>query len=250
MVPYAQVTGVVVAVKLGVNVDHVATLRNLRGTPYPSLVEVVQSAVDSGADFITVHLREDRRHIRDGDLYELKEVMQVPLNLEMAATDEMLSIAKELRPYSVCLVPEKRIELTTETGLDAKNLVDTKSTIVNDLQDLGIKVVLFLDPDNVQIDQAKYFKADKVELHVGTYCMYRKKEEYDRIVAAAQQCEEYGIECHAGHGLDYTSAAKIAEIRQITAINVGHFLICEALKSGIGAAVRRMKDVITAARSR
>ncbi|MFV9838730.1 MAG: pyridoxine 5'-phosphate synthase [Aaplasma endosymbiont of Hyalomma asiaticum] len=238
-----------VAVKLGVNVDHVATLRNIRGTPYPNLVEIVQIVADSGADFITVHLREDRRHIRDGDLQEILRNVRLPLNLEMAATDEMIKIAKELRPDSVCLVPEKRMEMTTETGLDAKKLVNSNSTVVSALQAEGIKVVLFLDPDATQVSYARRLNVDKIELHVGAYCMNRTKEEFARIVAVAQQCEEYGIECHAGHGLDYSSAAQVAGIRQITAINVGHFLVCEALKLGIGEAVRKMRDVITAVRT-
>ena len=250
MVPYAENDCVVIAVKLGVNVDHVATLRNIRGTPYPDLVEIAQIVADSGADFITVHLREDRRHIRDDDLRELLKHVSLPLNLEMAATDEMLKIAKELRPYSVCLVPEKRMELTTETGLDAKALVEAESTVVADLQSQGIKVVLFLDPEEAQVSYASRLNADKIELHVGAYCIRRTEEEFARIIAIAQQCEECGIECHAGHGLDYTCAAQVAGIRQISAINVGHFLVCEALKLGMGAAVRKMKDVIIAARTR
>ncbi|ABD43567.1 pyridoxine 5'-phosphate synthase [Anaplasma phagocytophilum] len=231
--------------QLGVNVDHVATLRNLRGTTYPSIVELANIAVEHGADFITVHLREDRRHVRDDDLYALKKHVNVPINLEMAATEEMLAIAKELSPEFVCLVPEKREEVTTESGLDTKLLYDTRLFIISELQRHGIKVTLFLDPSEEDIACAKRMNVDKIELHVGAYCISRAPQELEMITRAAQLVHEAGMICHAGHGIDYECAAAISKVKHITAINVGHFLVCEAITQGMGNAVRKMKDIIT-----
>ncbi|MDB1135083.1 pyridoxine 5'-phosphate synthase [Candidatus Anaplasma sp. TIGMIC] len=229
---------------LGVNVDHVATLRNLRGTTYPSIVEAARVAVDNGADFITVHLREDRRHVRDGDLHELRRDVTAPLNLEMAATDEMITIAKEIRPEYVCIVPEKREEVTTESGLDAK-VLENEPAIVEELQRHGIKVTLFLDPYSEQIEIASRLGVDKIELHVGEYCRTRSSDEFDRITKAAELCYSKGIECHAGHGIDYGAAVQLSKLRHITAINVGHFIVCEAVLHGMANAVGKMKAIIT-----
>ncbi|AAV86484.1 pyridoxal phosphate biosynthetic protein [Anaplasma marginale str. St. Maries] len=233
-----------VVVQLGVNVDHVATLRNLRSTAYPDVVRIASKAVECGADFITVHLREDRRHIRDGDVFALKKHLAVPLNLEMAATREMLEIAKKVAPRYVCLVPEKREEITTESGVDAKGMFEILAPVVSDLRQSGIGVTLFIEPEKEQVDYAKKLCADKVELHVGAYCLSKSQGELERIANAAAYSHEQGMECHAGHGIDYGTAATIATIRHVSALNVGHFLICESLLHGVGSAVRNMKKII------
>ncbi|MGN7661541.1 MAG: pyridoxine 5'-phosphate synthase [Anaplasma sp.] len=234
--------------QLGVNVDHVATLRNLRGTSYPSVVDVATVAVESGADFITVHLREDRRHIRDGDVFDLRRCLRVPLNLEMAATGEMLEIAKKVQPQHVCLVPERREEVTTESGVDVRGLFDTLAPVVRSLQQSGIGVTLFIEPEDDQVDCAKRLHADKVELHVGAYCLNRTENELRRIIRAAEHSHSLGIECHAGHGIDHESAATIAKVQHISALNIGHFLICKSLLYGVGEAVQNMKKIIAKAR--
>ncbi|ACZ49393.1 pyridoxal phosphate biosynthetic protein [Anaplasma centrale str. Israel] len=232
-------------VQLGVNVDHVATLRNLRGTTYPDVVKIASEAVECGADFITVHLREDRRHIKDGDVFALKRHLAVPLNLEMAATREMLEIAKEVAPQYVCLVPEKREEITTESGIDAKGAFDALAPVVSDLRRSGIGVTLFIEPEEEQVDYAKKLCADKVELHVGAYCLNKSQSELEKIACAAAYSHAQGMECHAGHGIDYSTAATIATISHVSALNVGHFLICESLLHGVGSAVRNMKKIIS-----
>ncbi|MCU7611440.1 pyridoxine 5'-phosphate synthase [Anaplasma capra] len=231
--------------QLGVNVDHVATLRNLRGTAYPDVVEIANEAVKCGADFVTVHLREDRRHIKDTDVFVLKNNLKVPMNLEMAATHEMLEIAKAVSPEYVCLVPEKREEITTESGVNAKDLFSVLAPIVAGLQQSGIGVTLFIEPDREQIDYAKKLRADKVELHVGAYCLSRSQNELQRIADAAAYSHSEGMECHAGHGINYETAAAIAKIQHVSALNVGHFLICESLLHGMGNAVRNMKKIIS-----
>ena len=232
-------------VALGVNIDHVATLRNARGIDCPDILEVASMAVNYGADFITVHLREDRRHIKDNDVFRLKESLKVPLNLEIAATDEMLSIAIEVKPKCVCLVPEKRQELTTEGGLDIKRISSYLMSFIEKLHAHNIDVTLFIEPDVDQIDQAKRLHANNIELHTGKYCSSATQDTLFQIKKAAEHCYQHNISCHAGHGLNYHSAGIIAKIPYISALNIGHFLICESVLYGIGMSVYKMKKVIT-----
>ncbi|GAT75135.1 pyridoxine 5'-phosphate synthase [Ehrlichia ruminantium] len=233
------------SIALGVNIDHIATLRNARNTEYPDLVEIANIAVNNGADFITVHLREDRRHIRDNDVFRLKDNLKVPLNLEIAAIDEMLAIAIAVQPECVCLVPEKRQELTTEGGLDVKNMFSYLMPFIAQLHSHNIKVTLFVEPDINQINYAKKLSVDNIELHTGIYCNHNTQNELNKILEAAKHCYTNKIECHAGHGLDYQSAATIARVPYISALNIGHFLICEAVLHGIGTSIYKMKKVIT-----
>ena len=232
--------------QLGVNVDHVATLRNLRDTSYPSVIEVAKIAIAHGADFITVHIREDRRHIRDKDLLELKAEITAPINLEMAATDEMVSLAKRMLPESVCIVPEKREERTTESGIDAARLFSALLPVISDLKSHGIKTTLFIDPQKMQIEYAKKLAVDKVELHVGQYCIHHQQQMFEEIREAARYATELGLQVHAGHGIDYTSAKSLATLTNISALNIGHFIICEAVTHGIAHVVEKMKKIITA----
>ncbi|ABD44897.1 pyridoxine 5'-phosphate synthase [Ehrlichia chaffeensis str. Heartland] len=234
-------------VALGVNIDHVATLRNARNVDYPDIVEVANIAVSNGADFITVHLREDRRHIKDDDVFRLKNSLKVPLNLEIAPTDEMLSIAIKVRPKCVCLVPEKRQELTTEGGLDVKRAFSYLISFIEKLHTYNIDVTLFIEPDVDQIDQAKKLSADNVELHTGKYCNNTTQSELSQVIKAAEYCYQRNIGCHAGHGLNYQSAAIIAKVPYISALNIGHFLICESVLHGIGTSVHKMKKAIASA---
>ncbi|QGR02368.1 pyridoxine 5'-phosphate synthase [Ehrlichia ruminantium] len=233
------------SIALGVNIDHIATLRNARNTEYPNLVEIANIAVANGADFITVHLREDRRHIRDDDVFQLKNSLNVPLNLEIAAIDEMLDIAIAVKPECVCLVPEKRQELTTEGGLDVEHMFSYLVPFVAELHHHNIKVTLFIEPDINQINYAERLAVDNVELHTGTYCNYHTQSELDKILKAAEHCYTHNIECHAGHGLNYQSAAIIARVPYISALNIGHFLVCEAVLHGIGTSIYKMKKVIS-----
>lgn len=231
--------------KLGVNVDHVATLRNLRGTTYPCIITAARTAMSAGASFITVHLREDRRHVSDQDLEALICEKDIPINLEMAATEEMAAIALKHRPQHVCLVPEKRNEVTTEAGLDVVSNAPYLREYVRKLKGEGIKVSLFLDPTSEQIEKAKEIDVDVVELHVGEYCNTRSDGALAQIVRAAALCTYNNIECHAGHGIDYSSAQALSQIQSIACLNVGHFLICESVTTGLHAAVRRMIDTIS-----
>ena len=231
-------------VALGVNIDHVATLRNARHTDYPDVIEVANIAVDHGADFITVHLREDRRHIMDEDVFRLKDSLKVPLNLEIAATDEMLKIAIAIQPECVCLVPEKRQELTTEGGLNVEHCFSNLMPFIVKLHANNVKVTLFVEPDINQIDYAKKLSVDNVELHTGLYCNNPTQSELSKIIKAAEHCYQQHIGCHAGHGLNYESAATIARTPYISALNIGHFLICESILHGIGTSVYKMKKAI------
>ncbi|AAZ68320.1 pyridoxine 5'-phosphate synthase [Ehrlichia canis] len=232
------------SIALGVNIDHIATLRNARNVDYPCIIEVANIAVNNGADFITVHLREDRRHIMDDDVFRLKSSLKVPLNLEIAATDEMLSIAIEVKPKCVCLVPEKRQELTTEGGLDVGSIFSYLVSFIEKLHSYDIDVTLFIEPDISQIDLAKKLHANNVELHTGKYCNNATQNELSKIIKAAEHCHHQNITCHAGHGLNYQSAATIAKVPYISALNIGHFLICEAVLHGIGKSIYKMKQVI------
>ncbi len=238
--------------RLGVNIDHVATLRNARGGPHPDPLRAARLVADAGGDGVTLHLREDRRHITDDDLRAACAETLLPINLEMAATPEMIAIALETRPSSCCIVPERREERTTENGLDAVGLGARLVDMVHALRHAGIKVSLFLDPDPVQLDAAFAAAADAVELHTGTYADTDGAEraaELERLRAAAATLAGRGVACHAGHGLTYDNVAEIAAIAAVEEVNIGHFLIGEALFSGFVPAVRRMREVIDRARA-
>ncbi len=238
-------------IRLGVNIDHVATIRNARGGAHPDPVKAAILAEKSGADGITIHLREDRRHIRDEDLVRLKKSVGIPVNLEMAATEEMLAIALKTRPNAVCIVPEKRQEVTTEGGLDVKKNEKVLSAMIKkfhvkkDRQ--KIKVSLFVDANEEQIHAAKKAGADIVEIHTGEFCHKIGKArnlEFTKIKKCAKLAETLGLEVHAGHGLDYVTAKKITTILQIKELNIGHFLIGEAVFEGLGSVIRKMRKVI------
>jgi pyridoxine 5-phosphate synthase len=234
-------------IRLGVNIDHIATLRNARGGTYPCPIAGAKLAKKSGANGITAHLREDRRHIRDEDIYRLKKEVNLPLNFEMAATDEMVKIAIKVKPNAVCLVPEKRQELTTEGGLDVIKNQKNLSEIIKKLQAEKIKISLFVDNDLSQILAAKKVGADIVEIHTGKFCHLKgaeQKTEFKKIAAAAEYADELGLECHAGHGLDFKTAKQIAKIPQIVELNIGHFLIGEAVFIGLEKAIKKMKKIL------
>lgn len=240
------------AIHLGVNIDHVATLRQARGTPYPSLVEAAGIAEHAGADSITVHLREDRRHIQDADLGELLAVLQTRMNLEMAVTDEMVAIAGRLEPADVCLVPEKREELTTEGGLDVAGQHDRVRDAVAELTGAGIRVSLFVDPDISQIEAAAAVGAPVIEIHTGAYADADGSEqaaEFERIVAAARHAHSAGLVVNAGHGLHYDNVAAIAAIPEIVELNIGHAIVSRAVFDGLAKAVSDMKACMLAARA-
>jgi pyridoxine 5-phosphate synthase len=238
--------------RLGVNIDHVATIRNARGGRHPDPVRAARLAVKAGADGITAHLREDRRHISDDDIARLSRDIDRPLNLEMAATEEMLAIALRHKPHAVCLVPEKRTEVTTEGGLDAARLFDHLQPYAQKLGEAGCRVSLFIEPDPRQLDAAKKMGAPVVELHTGSYCEHEGAErdrQLARIVAAAKHAEAIGLECHAGHGLSFETVAPVAAIPTIVELNIGHFLIGEAIFSGLDSAIRRMRSAMDKART-
>ena len=237
---------------LGVNIDHVATVRQARGTDYPDPVEAALLAERAGADSITLHLREDRRHIQDDDLERLKAVMQTHMNLEMAVTDEMLAIAVDIQPQDCCLVPEKREELTTEGGLDAAGQLDKVARACGKLAGNGIRVSLFIDPDLRQLDAAVTVGAPVVELHTGAYADAASGEqdaELQRIIEAAAYGQRIGLTVHAGHGLHYENVKPVAEIPEIVELNIGHAIIARAIFDGFTSAVRDMKRLMTEARS-
>lgn len=237
--------------RLGVNVDHVATVRNARGTAYPDPVRAALLACEAGADGITAHLREDRRHIRDEDMRRLKEALPAPLNFEMAQTDEMVEIASAIRPHAVCLVPERREELTTEGGLDAAGLGAALGARVQALAAAGIRVSLFIEPDPAQLRAAVALGAPVVELHTGRYCELAgeaQQAELERIRSAAALAEEFGLECHAGHGLTCDNVGPVAAIPTVAELNIGHFLVGEAIFVGLVEAVRRMRAAMDRAR--
>lgn len=237
--------------KLGVNIDHVATLREARGTPYPSPAEAAVIAEQAGADSITVHLREDRRHIQDRDLVEIGKVMRTHMNLEMAVTDSMLEIAGQTRPADCCLVPEKREELTTEGGLNVVAGLDRVKQACRQLADNGIRVSLFIDPEHEQIDAALECGAPVVELHTGCYADATGAErdaELLRVVAAARYADELGLTVHAGHGLHYDNVTAIAGIAPIVELNIGHAIVARAVFDGLTVAVGEMKRLMSAAR--
>lgn len=229
-------------IRLGINVDHVATVRNARGEHYPDPVRAAELALDHGADGITAHLREDRRHIRDEDIRRLR-ALSAPLNFEMAVTDEMVSLACEIRPHACCLVPERREELTTEGGLDVVGLRDSLAPQIARLRSAGIRVSLFIDPNEDAIQTAAALGAPVIELHTGAYAL-GKENELSRLHEAARIAAECGLELHAGHGLTYDNVKPITELPGLKELNIGHFLISEAIFVGLGASVRRMKDLL------
>jgi pyridoxine 5-phosphate synthase len=237
--------------RLGVNIDHVATIRNARGGPHPDPVRAAQMAAAAGADGVTAHLREDRRHITDQDIDRLMAKIDLPLNLEMAATEEMLAIALAHRPHAACIVPEKREERTTEGGLDAAGQFGALQPYVERLADAGIRVSLFIEPSERQVDAALRLGAPVVEFHTGRYAHVEGEEqvaELKRISDAAALAAKNGIEPHAGHGLTFDNVVPIAAIPQLAELNIGHFLVGEAIFTGLGSSVRRMRELMESAR--
>jgi pyridoxine 5-phosphate synthase len=234
--------------RLGVNVDHVATIRNARGGRHPDPVRAAKLAIAAGCDGITAHLREDRRHIRDDDIARLKAEIDKPLNFEMAATPEMVAIALKTQPHAACLVPEKRIERTTEGGLDAAGQLAQLKPVVHDLKHAGIRVSLFIGAQPAQIEAAAALGAPVVELHTGVWCdalaeerMAAAKVEWKLLRAGAALAQGLGLEVHAGHGLDYASAEMVAALPQIIELNIGHFLVGEAVFEGLAESVKFMR---------
>lgn len=237
-------------VLLGVNIDHVATVRQARGTDYPSVAEAAEHALRGGADSITVHLREDRRHIQDADVEALCARSGTRVNLEMAVTGEMLGIAARLRPSDVCLVPEKRAELTTEGGLDVHGQRSSVANAVRRLQQAGIRVSLFIDPDPVQIEAAHAVGAPVIELHTGTYAEAFgavQAEELRRLNAACERAHGLGLEVNAGHGLHYQNVVAVTRLPHMQELNIGHSIVARAIFVGIETAVREMRDLIRTA---
>ncbi len=232
---------------LGVNIDHVATIRQARGASYPSVLQAARVAEDAGADAITVHLREDRRHIQDQEVVALCKQVRTRVNLEMAVTDEMLAIAVLNQPADVCLVPEKREELTTEGGLDVLAHYDAVKYACKHLAEAGIRVSLFIDPDAAQLDAAVACGAPVVELHTGSYADAEKADvesEYQRIVTAAEYGESIGLQINAGHGLHYQNMKPIVRIPQLIELNIGHSIVAQALFIGLDKAVRDMLELM------
>jgi pyridoxine 5-phosphate synthase len=244
------------SLRLGVNIDHVATIRNARGGRHPDPLRAAHIAVEAGADGITAHLREDRRHISDDDIARLKSELTRPLNLEMAATDEMLAIALRHLPNACCIVPERREERTTEGGLDVAGGGARLQRIVGDLRDAGVRVSLFIEPDAGAVEASARIGADIVELHTGAYCERALEgnaaavaKELERITKAARLADDAGLEVHAGHGLTFNTVAAVSRLPQIVELNIGHFLIGEAIFGGLGRAVQRMRALMDEARS-
>ena len=237
--------------RLGVNIDHVATVRNARGAGYPDPVRAGLLAAKAGADGITAHLREDRRHITDDDIARLSAELPVPLNFEMAATEEMLAIALRHKPHAACIVPEKREERTTEGGLDVAGQHNHLVDYCERLRDAGIRVSLFIEPDPAQVEAAIRLGAPVVEFHTGRYAHFDGEEqaaELKRIAEMAALAVKNGIEPHAGHGLTFDNVAAVAAIPHLAELNIGHFLVGEAIFTGLDAAVRRMRQLMDAAR--
>jgi pyridoxine 5-phosphate synthase len=240
-----------IPLRLGVNIDHVATIRNARGGLHPDPLRAVRIVEAAGGDGITVHLREDRRHIRDEDLVALMAGTDLPVNLEMAATEEMVEIALRHKPHAACIVPERREERTTEGGLDAAGQHNSLTPLVARLNDAGIRVSLFIEPDARQIDAAIRLRAPVVELHTGKYAHSEGEAQTDelrRLSDAAALCVKNGIEPHAGHGLTFDNVGPVAAIPQIAELNIGHFLVGEAIFIGLDASIREMRARMDAAR--
>ena len=243
--------------RLGVNIDHVATVRNARGGDHPDPVRAAETAIAAGADGITAHLREDRRHIRDDDIARLKARITKPLNLEMAATAEMVAIAVKTRPHAACIVPERRAERTTEGGLEVAAQMSHIASVVAALAPAGIRVSLFIAPETTQIEAAVAVRAPVIEIHTGAWCDALREgraaaadAEFARITTAAKLARGLGLEVHAGHGLDYASAETIAALPEIVELNIGHYMIGEAIFGGLGAVVRSMRAAMDRGRAR
>jgi pyridoxine 5-phosphate synthase len=237
--------------RLGVNIDHVATVREARGSAYPDPVRAAKLAEAAGADGITAHLREDRRHISDADIDRLSRELRIPLNLEMAATDEMLTIALKARPHAACIVPEKREERTTEGGIDSSGQHNRLAPIVRQLGAARIRVSMFIEPDKKQLDASKALGAPVVELHTGAYCDATGTEReriLERLREAAAYGDSIGLEVHAGHGLTFENVKAIAAIPQIRELNIGHFLVGEAIFVGLENSIHRMRALMDEAR--
>jgi len=241
--------------RLGVNIDHVATVRNARGSSYPDPVRAAKLAEEAGADGITAHLREDRRHISDRDIERLVEVLEVPLNFEMAPTEEMQAIALRHRPHAVCIVPERRQELTTEGGLDVKRDENRLAGFIAPLRDAGCRVSIFVAADRAQIDAAHKIGAAVIELHTGAYCdaflegrVQDAEEELGRLREMSAYAHGIGLEVHAGHGITYDTVQQIAAFPEVRELNIGHFLIGEAIFVGLAEAIGRMRALMDAAR--
>jgi pyridoxine 5-phosphate synthase len=247
----------VVQIRLGVNIDHVATVRNARGGDHPDPLRAAEIAIAAGADGITAHLREDRRHIRDDDIARLKAHIAKPLNMEMAATAEMVAIAINTRPHAACIVPERREERTTEGGLDVAGQAAQIAAVVADLKPAGIRVSLFIAPDTAQIEAAAKVGAPVIEIHTGAWCDALRDRrhvaaaaEFARITAGVAVAQRLGLEVHAGHGLDYATAETIAALPQIVELNIGHAMIGEAIFSGLGTVVGTMRRAMARGRAR
>ncbi len=243
--------------RLGVNIDHVATLRNARGGARPDPVRAALLAIEAGADGITAHLREDRRHIRDTDMARLKAEISKPLNFEMAATSDMMGIALATKPHAVCLVPERRQELTTEGGLDVVGQHNVLAPFIARLNDAGIRVSLFIAADPAQIEMAAKLRAPVIEIHTGAWCdavvdghLDKAESEWKRIAAGAAMARSAGLEVHAGHGLDYATAEKISALPEIAELNIGYYMIGEALFVGLAETVRTMRAAMDRGRGR
>jgi pyridoxine 5-phosphate synthase len=244
-------------IRLGVNIDHVATVRNARGGRHPDPLRAAEIAIAAGADGITAHLREDRRHIVDDDIARLKARIAKPLNLEMAATAEMVGIAKKVRPHAACIVPERRAERTTEGGLDAAGQRETLRVAVGELTACGIRVSLFIAAEPAQIEAAQTVGAQVIEIHTGAWCdavvggnAAAATAEFDRIVRGAALAKRIGLEVHAGHGLDFATAETIAALPEVVELNIGHFLIGEAIFDGLAAVVRGMRGATERGRAK
>lgn len=234
-------------IRLGINIDHVATLRNARGGNFPCPIQAAKLAQKAGADGITAHLREDRRHIKDKDIERLRSEVTLPLNFEMAPTDEMLKIALKIQPNAVCLVPEKRQELTTEGGLDVVKNQEFLRKFIEKLKIQKIRVSLFVDANLKQIEISQKIGADIVEIHTGSYCLLpeiQQEAELQKISNCIKYAYDIGLECHAGHGLDYHTAKEFSKISQIVELNIGHFLISDAIFIGLESAIVKMKESI------
>ncbi|MFQ3594499.1 MAG: pyridoxine 5'-phosphate synthase [Sphingomonadaceae bacterium] len=236
--------------RLGVNIDHVATIRNARGGAHPCPIRAAQLAAEAGADGITAHLREDRRHMTDADIARLVAEIALPLNLEMAATDEMLAIALNARPHAACIVPERRVERTTEGGLDAAGKHNTLKPLVEALSGAGTRVSLFIAPEERQVEAAARLGAAVVELHTGPYAHSDGSvDELGRLATAARLAAAAGLEVHAGHGLSFANVGPVAAIPELAELNIGHFLIGEAVFIGLDAAIREMRRRMDEARA-
>lgn len=238
-------------IQLGVNIDHIATLRQARGTRYPDPVKAAMDVEQAGADSVTLHLREDRRHIQERDVYIIKDVLQTKMNLEMAVTGSMLTIAEHVKPEDCCLVPEKREELTTEGGLDVAGQIDKMTDACLKLSEAGVRVSLFIDADKEQIDAAAQVKAPVIEIHTGHYADFhgiQQQQELERIKEGILYAKSLGLQVNAGHGLHYHNVQAVAALPDLVELNIGHAIIAQALFVGLSAAVQEMKALMLQAR--